>query len=360
MFDRSMSDTVFGGGGFAHIGFRRSWALVGIALVSCGCTSLGPQYIEASRGSYLDVLALTDQEELLANLVRIRYAEAPVFMQVDGITASPTLSFQLEAEIDTGSPGDESTLKPRVTYEDKPTIVYTPLLGKEFSRELLVPLDPIVLLLLHENGWQLDELMRLLVSSVNGVRNHPDEAVQFNAIADAFGVLSQNSGLILGTGDRAAADTDRTMSFRLSSSAKASDAGRFLIAELGLDETADVYAVESGFRSEAPIAITMRPLYAIMSRLADMIDVPAEHHALATASEQHGGNQLDRLQLIRIQSSPARPADAVVSIRSRGVWFSIADSDLQSKRTLQTLRLLFNLQAQKGGGTAFQLSLPVR
>ena len=39
------------------------------------------------------------------------------------------------------------------------------MLGKDFSRGLLVPLDPIILVLLHENGWELDELMRAMLLS---------------------------------------------------------------------------------------------------------------------------------------------------------------------------------------------------
>ena len=338
----------------------RRLVLASVVLVSAGCSAVGPRYIESSRGSYLDVLALTDQQELLANLVRMRYAEAPVFIQIDGITASPSLRFDVDSELDVDSLVDGSTLKPRVIYEDNPTIVYTPLLGKEFSRELLLPLDPLVLLLLRENEWQLDELFRLLVSSINGIRNAPPDSARFDTIAETLGELSRDGGLFLGTITDSNAKGGEQLLLWLSPSTKATLGGQELMKQLGLDASTEVYPVKPGFRTgDAPISITMRPLYAVMLRLADMIDVPPGHARLATPP-RNADAMNDNSPLLKIRYSESRPADALVSMQSRNVWYSVADSDLRSKRTLQTLRLLFNLQAQQVGGSSFQLSLPIR
>ena len=68
---------------------RKAVALLigcGAALVHCGCV-MGPRFLEASRVSYNEMIQRTDNEQLLLNLVRLKYRETPVFLEVGSVSA---------------------------------------------------------------------------------------------------------------------------------------------------------------------------------------------------------------------------------------------------------------------------------
>ena len=102
------------------------------------------------------MLSVTDKEELLANIVRLAYLDAPVFLQVNSVTAAPSIEYGTESEISLGDGGRPSPLvlgKPKLIVKDVPTIVYKPLLGKEFAGELLMPFDIRPVFLMLDNGF---------------------------------------------------------------------------------------------------------------------------------------------------------------------------------------------------------------
>ena len=53
------------------------------ALLMCGCT-LGPRQIHHSRLKYNTAVQQTFQEEILLNLVRLKYREIPEFVSIGG------------------------------------------------------------------------------------------------------------------------------------------------------------------------------------------------------------------------------------------------------------------------------------
>ena len=115
-----------------------------LPLLLPACISRGPASIAEQRGPYTEVLSVTDKEELLANIVRLAYLDAPVFLQVNSVTAAPSIEYGTESEVALGDGGRPSPLvlaKPKLLVKDVPTIVYKPLLGKEFAGELLMPFD---------------------------------------------------------------------------------------------------------------------------------------------------------------------------------------------------------------------------
>ena len=77
--------------------WRRLWArrpilplnttLLLLCLLVAGC-SLGPRQLKGNRLGYNTSIQKSDNEELLLNLVRLRYMEVPCFMQVSSVTAS--------------------------------------------------------------------------------------------------------------------------------------------------------------------------------------------------------------------------------------------------------------------------------
>lgn len=332
-------------------------ALTLAAACLSGCAGLGPSYIEASRTPFIEVLAKTDEQELLLNIVRLRHSEAPVFVQVEGITVSPSAELSVTSSlpfIDIDDATLTTAVTPTLTVADSPTIVYDPLLGTEFAEKLLVPIDPTVILLLSQNGWPLDQLFSLMVRSVEGVGDAPGRADRYDAIVGAIGRLERVGDLVLGTGtDQSTGTTILLM--RISTRGRQSDEGRFLADALGLDPNQEIYRLQSGFAA-APdtIAIEMRPLMSLLYHVGAGVETDATQPPANTglSAEDVG---------MRIHAGDLPPSGAFVAVPAHGRWYWIERDDQASKGTLLLLRLLFNLQAQGDGESGtFQLTLPVR
>ena len=99
--------------------------------------------------------------------------------------------------------------------------------------------------------------------------------------------------------------------------------------------------------------------------LSQVVEVPAQHRkkGLVTTTSDAAGQPFDWTlvtgNLLRVRSQRGRPADAAVTVRHRGRWFYIDDTDLDSKSTFALLGQLFALQAGGVESVAPVLTLPV-
>src|SRR5205807_1018847 len=60
-------------------------ALLAACLAASGC--LGPTAVRSTRMRYNDAVRATNDEQLLMNLVRLRYADSPIFIDLPNITS---------------------------------------------------------------------------------------------------------------------------------------------------------------------------------------------------------------------------------------------------------------------------------
>ena len=72
--------------------------LAAASLILSGCAQLGPDLVKAGRNDYNKVLAQTDDEETLINLVRMRYADNPAMLNVSSVSTSFTWNQGVNAE----------------------------------------------------------------------------------------------------------------------------------------------------------------------------------------------------------------------------------------------------------------------
>ena len=77
---------------------------VAFSLLLSGC--LGPWGIRKNRTHYNEAIKLTSEQELLLNLVRLRYDEVPFFLSLDSVASQLALTPEagFEAEADGGKP----------------------------------------------------------------------------------------------------------------------------------------------------------------------------------------------------------------------------------------------------------------
>ena len=97
---------------FASSG-QGSWArlVVGLLAAVAVCTStgcLGPYAVKQTRMRYNDAYRHTNDEQFLTNIVRLRYADSPVFVDLPNITAQFEVAGtgSLTGGRDSSGPGD--------------------------------------------------------------------------------------------------------------------------------------------------------------------------------------------------------------------------------------------------------------
>jgi len=371
-------------------GTGRAMALLLIAAAAvelAGCSSIGPGTVSRDRFEYSAAIGDSWHRQALLNIVKMRYVETPIFVDVGQIVASYTLESGIGAgaEIDPSESNDDLTLlSGHASYSDRPTVTYTPLTGSRFVKSLMTPLPPASVLFVIESGWPADAVMLLSVSSINGLQNQRS-TIGGTTAPDAGFLraihLMRRLQLAGGLSLRIEEDEQRkqTAFLRiLPARAGAEGADRDAAADtaaaaaelrrlLGLAPDANEVRIRFGRASEGGdvVAMTTRSILQLMSTMAAQIEVPAEHLAehrvptgLAEASAAAGAAgtrdtadtadpAADALavgaRMITIHCTAERPADAFAAVQYRQHWFWIDDRDLQSKRVFAFMMMLFTL-----------------
>jgi len=78
---------------------KNSLAIVTLSSLLVSCASLGPQTIERDRMDYGMSVRNSVKEQLLANIVGLRYMEAPVFVDVSSVINQYSLSGNVQAGV---------------------------------------------------------------------------------------------------------------------------------------------------------------------------------------------------------------------------------------------------------------------
>ena len=140
-------------------------------LLVAGCT-LGPRQIHKERQDYNQAVQQSFREEMLLNLVRLRYRETPEFLSVGGIAAQYTFDGSAGGGLTLPDGGTKvGSLSGRLARTERPTFSYVPARGAEFQKGLLAPIDLQSLELLTRTGWSWERIFRVTVQFMNRVDN---------------------------------------------------------------------------------------------------------------------------------------------------------------------------------------------
>jgi hypothetical protein len=346
-----------------------------------GCSGFGPRALEFNRNQYNMAVQQTNAQELLLNLVRLRYRDSPFFLQVASVSANLTFSGGIGAtgEIPSGGP-NVVTLNGTVALEESPTMTYTPLQGEQFVKQMLEPVELEILLLLSYSGWSVERALRLLVQSINGVPNAPTASgptpelvpkfERFLRVCHLLRYLQQRGLLDLSTAPEAVLGGAKTKANRifllLPPEAMDLPETRELLEILGLTPGRPYYEIVSRVGPPDPerISVIPRSITAAMFYASQGVEVPRRHEeeGRVTVTRDAAGAPFDWSRvtgdLIRIRSG-GKPTGAYVAVEYRGHWFYIEDPDLQSKSTFALLQMVLALQAGDVPSTGPVLTLPV-
>ncbi|MCK5571431.1 MAG: hypothetical protein KAJ12_01665 [Bacteroidetes bacterium] len=350
-------------------------------LVGCG-GGVGPGAMRSNRNHYNMAVQQTDAQELLLNLVRLRYRDTPFFLQVASVSAN--LKFHIDADAGGLIPSSGPnivTLGAGVAYEESPTMTYTPLRGKQFVTQMLEPVKLGILLLLSYSGWSIERVFRLMVQEINGVRNAPTasgptpaiepEFRRFRRVSELLRALQLHDLVDLSTAPSdAGGDGEKGPGKRifvlLEPEALERPETQELVELLSLTPGRRYYEIVSRVGQVNPdqISIVPRSVTAAMYYASQAVEVQQEDEekGRVTVTMDAQGNRFDWKEVtgdfFRVQSG-SKPTDAYVSINYRGHWFFISDTDLDSKSTFVLLTTVLALQAGDVPSAGPVLTLPV-
>src|SRR5437868_3325528 len=155
----------------------RILAILGVALVCAGC-ALGPKALARTRLQYNEVVKTTGEEQLLLNIVRLRYMDTPSSLAISSVAAQFEVnqSFQLTPFFVASGAEVAKTwaaVLPQLGIggADRPTFSFTPLDDQEFTRKLFTPLPLDGLVYLAKTTWPISTVFRLYLENLNWVSN---------------------------------------------------------------------------------------------------------------------------------------------------------------------------------------------
>jgi hypothetical protein len=360
-------------------------------LLLSGCAAIGPPTVVSDRFEYVTAISESWKRQTLLNLLKVRYADAPVFMEVTSVISGYSRETQLSAGGQIAPRGREgetfASAGVMSQYGDKPTITYQPISGEKFARSVMSPIPVTGILYLIQAGYPADVVLRLCVNSINGLQNDFGGAgnprVGDPKFREFMSLLRQTQAAG-GAGFRTKATKDKesgkdkdkdkengkekekekvVMFFR-PGNREADPLTRRIGELLELDPAAREFTVVYGSFPEpdGEIAILTRSMLEIMIDLASQFDVPAVDLAEGRVYSLQRTLEQERMfpSLLAVRTGAVPPEGAYVAVRYRDQWFWIDDRDQLSKRTLVFLMMAFALTEGVQPQAAPVVTVPAR
>lgn len=333
-----------------------------VLLVSLnGCANLGPDRLVENRFNYNSAIGDSWKEQMLLNIVKMRYGDVPVFLAVQSVidqynvTAGGSFGGSwLDAAL-TNPYG--ASIGGNASYSITPTVTYAPMAGDRFAKLLMTPIPEKAVMALLQTGYSPDMVLRLTLHSINGRQNHfgldVDSAVVdagYYRIIELLSALqaSNSLGLRVEKADAPGDPDEIYLTLRDSPDPDIKAKINEFRSLLNLDpDTFDFNVVYGAIPADNKhIAMLTRSVIDVLADLSGNIEVPAQHVAEdraspAQASISAGGKSIK--PLLTIHSGDSKPKDALVAIPYNDYWYWISQRDLASKTTFSFMLFIFNL-----------------
>jgi hypothetical protein len=321
------------------------------------------------RFDYSTAIADSWKQQTLLNIVKVRYMDLPVFVDVSSIVAGYSLQTGVSVNgvlsSENAIQGNYGSIGGQAIYTDRPTITYVPMTGEKFLRGLITPVDPKHIFFMLQAGYAADFILGLTVESLNGVHNRSTVGgvvraadPEFVRVLELMREVQAAGAVGMRVEEGQAKGATAVLFFRhedMSAEivAKVSEIRRLL--KLPTDQLRYVLTYSPVRGAEDELTVTSRSMLQIMAAFASHLDVPETHLRERRAAPAFEGiPRDDRQDAIRIYSGKDRPSDPFAVVHYRGHWFWVDDGDLRTKRALTAVMFFFTL-ADTGGNEKLPL-----
>jgi hypothetical protein len=340
-----------------------------------GCAHLGPKSVAVDRADYSAAIAESWKQQTLLNIIKLRYMDLPVFVDVSSIVAGYSLQSGFNiggTESSKGAyQGNFLAAGAQAIYTDRPTITYVPMTGDKFLHGLITPIDPKNIFFMLQSGYAADFILGLTIESLNGVRNRSVAAGAMREADPEFIRVLQLLREVQAAGavgmrvevDKAKGQT-AVLFFQRDDvtpdiAEKSAEIRRLLKLPADGNKFTLIYSPGRGAAGE--LGVNSRSLIQIMGAFATYVDVPEPdllHHSAVPAI----GNDTaeGRAQPVRIYSGKDKPAAAYAAVHYRDYWFWIDDGDWKTKRALTAIMFFFTLGETGDNGNLPLITIPAQ
>ncbi|KCZ66217.1 hypothetical protein L53_02535 [Hyphomonas sp. L-53-1-40] len=356
-------------------------ALASLAvLAACAHPNRPVSPIESDMLAYSSAISDARQEQLLMNIVRLRYNDPVTFVDAERITTTENtqINGMLASALALGGQDLDEVLNGNVgtNMSSQPSIAYSALRGSDYAQQILQPLPPATIFLMSQSGWSVERLMLCCVSRIGDLENAraaagptppvmPDNA-RFRELAALMRSLQERGQLMVQVVDADTSETDGDGKPRVILKwNRTSELGqqladffrRYWVSDVSVIP-GDRYITEISTRGNSlgDYAARGRSLLGVLSALSQSVHVPEAHRDIARASQPVSEYSDDPCRapggwhdvnggLFAVQSAEARPASATIAVEYRDYWFYVDDRCHDAKETLNLLDHLYALQA---------------
>lgn len=346
-----------------------------IAVSLSACAQVGPKALSTGRPAYNVAVQQTEAQQLLLNIVRQRYGDPLLFLDVTSISAGFTVeaNANLLGNVFNGS-SDSTIGSLGGSMSETPYIFYAPNTGEKFVRQMLTPLDLQTVALILQAGWSIERVLLLVGESVNELYNSAGGDPtgrgyrEFQEVASALRDLQRDGRLVIGV-EPPKDEEEGKLALMIAPDAVESAPYKSACENLEVACDGRPLRLRRAFGAGSDgetMSLATRSLFSALYFLAQGVDVPADDAAAGIAStgltfgDEASGWSDKRAELFRVRSSASEPKRAAVKVRYRDSWFYIADNDADSKVTFALLSMLITLQSGDTSKITPLLSLPAR
>lgn len=341
--------------------------LLSTILALTGCTqSFGPKALDATYPAYSEALTRVFNEQMLLNMVRMRYRDEPCFLNVNTIDSSHTLetSAELMSAFKDTLPANqftEATFTPKVGVKETstPKIIYSPVQGEESVKKFYRPIHSPVIYHMLMSGWKADRIFNICVERANNIVNVPSasgptpdyapEYKNFKHFSELLRRLQKHDIILIGKTPKEFGTEGVCFMPNDEMSADINEVKKIL----GLDPDLNKFKLKYNFLdlSDRRITLRLRSLMGVMFYLSHQIEIPKVHRekGLATITKNADGSDFDwnlvTGEYFHVKCSKTKPRNVFLTVHYRGHWYYIDDNDHTSKATMMFVNALFTLQA---------------
>lgn len=320
-------------------------------LFVAGCASIGPHGIEMSRTDFNKAIQRTDGEQLLLNIVRQRYNDPVMFLEVASISSSMSRSgnLNLSSFLSSNLTAQSFTSGLSGNASESPLVFYSPNTGERFVRQILTPIDLRTISLLLQSGWSIERVLLVAGDAINGIRNTAAKDTPYAALVDNLRTLQRSERLSFALERNDNVDTLAIIPTPQSVNERPY---REICRILGIQPDGRPIRIQLGVGdSAAPsryVMLATRSLYSSFYFLSNGVNPPqADLAAKLVSGRSISGGLFDPTvsDLFRVNNSRGEPARAAVKVQYRGDWFYIDETDSDSQTTFALVNMMLMLQS---------------
>lgn len=360
---------------------------LGLPLGMGGCLSLGPKQMQHDQLAYSRALGETQKREMLLNIVRLRYADPPTFLDTTQVIAGYSYSRSMSGGY-YGYPASAVSNyffgQGSLSMAENPTVTYQPLTGQQYAENIIRPISPTLIMPLSLGGMPIDTLLRLTAQSIDGLSNvrglgtgpFGGGSVRFYLLLHDLKQLQAAGAMTVRITTDEPSSGDETPKKKKTSSGSGNarpDGSEHAYLVLTATSDSNLQAIQAEVRrllhldpnaQEAEIvygpypkrpgqvAILTRSMLAMLTQLSYEMQVPESDVRLGRTPPTIGQVGIEGRPEVVIHTAEQGPDNSYASVRYKGRSYWIDDNDFRSKEAFTMVQVLSALAATSHGAGA--------